>query len=607
MLTISNGWFYFSNTISDSRIFSIVQAAERSASTQQADNSLEMDGFEKIYDYVFCGSVKAEYMRYLHRMVHAQASFDIRLATRLPEERDGEEPFNPNYYEMEISESKRGLERMMSGTTIEFAQEIEKSAADKFLVFRNNASRKTIGLPLHSQGCSPQFPPTNDVITMVPKFRGIEDIRIDDLINIQTSGQLLLQEQYFSIRFIKNREPILMYAGSEPQYALLQRRLTHLWAVGLEKSRLTEMIDKHIFPDFSFANLVEFSESIIDRDKLPDGVARQSGPAVFSLMEDKLNLALSILRNDMASQARQIFSKLERFEKLINPTLSDQKHFLLLREKITGFNSILKRAVDSIKCNSDLFQDLFRHFQFPVDVDPLRIVCSRMLAFTDLRASHIRTGGVSDNFLDHPEIVTGEDSVYFSLICPTKLTDLLYAENFLQYTFRTESGATQDFHGRMGRLKKMLIDPKVPWSTIAPMIEEFYAKVKQVELGTRLSKDYRSMIESSLKLNKDSNRRVYTDTLDFLRKNCDELLNESNNFTDDELIDINTAYRTHGGSCLKVWIDEINSHSIGAELFLVSNKSDDSDDSELQSDGLENRVTTIAVMLKIPAPDYAEH
>jgi len=238
MLTISNGWL--SNAISSTRITRVATAALQNARTGVADNSRDMARVERFVDYVFCGSVKKQYMDYLYQMAQNRAWLEQelekpeprRVSTRLMQCRNT------------ISRNQESIKNLMSGNTLEFGYEVSGNAGqlENFLIFRDRSRAKTIGISAQIPVPSSQPIPKNRPATPTPNFSKVEYIQIHDLVDIQRKEQLRCRGRTYLVKFTDNNEPIVMGSEKYPQAELasIQRKLTDLWSVDMEQSRFTQ-------------------------------------------------------------------------------------------------------------------------------------------------------------------------------------------------------------------------------------------------------------------------------------------------------------------------------------------------------------------------------
>lgn len=109
MVAISNGWFRFSNTISQSRINRVILAAQRSFLTGKAGDALKMGPVDRAVDYVFCGRVKERFINCLYEMMQYQAIVAERRLVHL---------YVDPAADQNIQAKKKILEGLMRGASL---------------------------------------------------------------------------------------------------------------------------------------------------------------------------------------------------------------------------------------------------------------------------------------------------------------------------------------------------------------------------------------------------------------------------------------------------------------------------------------------------------
>jgi len=341
-----NGWI--SNSISYARIAGVVRLAQASAESGAVNPACEMSRCEKFVDYVFCGSVKKQYLNYLHKMTlyKMQASENRTFhPTTAQENRRRKKMAKVLHYESALS-------RLMSGNTLKFCPTASGNEQnwENYLVYRDRRRLTPCGLAVPLP--SPVVPSAqHQQITLAPSFATEGEIRIVNLADIRRTGKVACGNQIFTVRFTSRNEPIVMQDRHSLHANLLQEKLFNLWSINNVKEKLAN-----------------FRSLPLESSKL-DNIGENWAPyAPFRLdnvdwirftvtIQERFDSSISMARVRLHAQSHVIEAELARFETLSDTSPEDRRAFLKLQEKI----ALLKRSRDAVNENIHYFRRKIEH------------------------------------------------------------------------------------------------------------------------------------------------------------------------------------------------------------------------------------------------------
>ena len=344
MLTISKPG-YFNNSISYSRIRQVALEARGKASEQnqyqrEVSYNPAMGLGEMFYDHVFCGDSKQDFMKSIYAMSHERARLELVTKYEVTHEVMTDEE-RRSFYLTRIAWQEEPVNTMLGGNSLQFDTEPFQDAQHRetYLIYRDHARRKTIGIPLNLQPGAAQ----NSPLTAIPAFDSVERIHFEDLNSIKKSGKLNFANRVYDVRFTDKNEPIVMQLEEDPQATLLQKRLLNLWAIENVKERLVQYQNSVEQP------ILDFYTGGIDVYPVTDqrNAQRRDWIRFCGTLQHRLTAAVNMLINQMKEEIIPIRKELESFENLINPTWADKKAFLKLQQKI----SLLEQSRDTAKNN----------------------------------------------------------------------------------------------------------------------------------------------------------------------------------------------------------------------------------------------------------------
>ncbi len=359
MISISNGWL--NNTISYSRINKIAAAAQQQAGTgntviNQDDHSRDMALGEMIYDYIFCGSVKKEYMENLYTMVYRRESLRVRHVNEDAQSLPGSQerakrdkayvegvlnrpsPRDPLKSRFEtrqksnlcaIRETESPLVRVMPTHTLQYEHNpLDNNAGEhNYLIFRDKRRRIAAGIPVTSQPGAVTSAGTDAVTPAVATYKSLTELQVNCLATLRQSHQLELQKHIYHVRFTKEGEPVVLVADNAVPAASLQKRLTNLWLIENVQQRLTALRERTART--SEASLYQLSA-------ISEGIERAYFKAIDAL--DKK------MTEECAKIETRLKALLKKFESGTDPDWEDKPAFRKLLEEI-NLHEHVKRSV----------------------------------------------------------------------------------------------------------------------------------------------------------------------------------------------------------------------------------------------------------------------
>lgn len=334
-----NGWI--SNTISYARIAAVVQGAETRAQSGGVNPACQMGHCEKMMDYVFCGSVKKQYLQYLHEMTLAKMQASESRAVQSTEVLRAQN-HRLRKVMTELVGYESALSRLMSGNTLNFCLTASGNPTnwENYLIYRDRRRHAACGLAVPLPAPVPPAPP-NPQIMLAPSFNTAAEIRIINLANIRRCGKVVCGNQTFTVRFTNKNEPIVMQDRHNPQADLLREKLFNLWSINKVKERLAEF--RRVPLESSKLGTVgeRWHLGADDRAENADWIG-------FTVtVQDRFDRAVSMAKVRLDAQSQLLEAELVRFEQLTVPTRDDTREFLKLQEKI----ALLKRSRDQVNEN----------------------------------------------------------------------------------------------------------------------------------------------------------------------------------------------------------------------------------------------------------------
>ena len=341
MLTISNGWL--NSAISYSRIVNITDSALENAASGRADNSREMGLGEKIVDYIFCGSVKKEYMDYLYRMTRNKALLESELTK-------GDatiHTFRASQLRDKVEKNLKRINQITVESTVELGTDssVNLHKGGSYLIYREKHSHLIKCLPLnYYRGQAFLTVPDTDSPFSIPEFETIGHIQIEDLAAIKQNGKLRCGGEIYTVKFTKNNEPLVIQMSDIRQAEAIQRRLQTLWNSSNVKERLTDLRSR-ILKDTTW-HLYDMRMYWSQSDQ--DFSASTYWKNLRSTFQEKFTAAVAASNARFDIESMMIDDELDRLEKLTDPAQADEGTFLLLHEKITSLERALDAANDNI-------------------------------------------------------------------------------------------------------------------------------------------------------------------------------------------------------------------------------------------------------------------
>ena len=327
MITISNRWI--SNSISYAEVVKIANLGHQHAYERSMRHCPKMDLAEKIYDYVFCGSVKQQFMERLYKMSGAR-----RRSTQISDHCCIQSPEDlqraKNQYQVEMHWHSDKLSRLLSGATLKFATNPIQTAAymDSYLIYRDHTRRNAIGIRMQAR-C--QTISDSRTLADAPAFNSLAQIQLKDLDIIRKNKSLYFGGQLYEVRFTKKNGPVIIYAEGLAHRYVVQKRLLSLWAIAKVKERLAGFrsnpsaitVLNRTYPEsgrsaeyLSFRFLTSWLQFV--------------GP-----VQNKFAKSVGLVNQKLDLESRVIEDGLACFENLTNPSREQKQSFLQLQERIT--------------------------------------------------------------------------------------------------------------------------------------------------------------------------------------------------------------------------------------------------------------------------------
>ncbi len=338
MPTIShaNGW-WMSNNISTSRITQIANAGRASTRPEQIgqigqigqiDHSRDMGVGEQLFDYVFCGRVKKQYMDYLYEMARNRALLDDELSSTVRNEIQRKRLW------ANFSTSKEQVNDLMAGDWLKFAVEptTEQHSANQenYLIYEDRFNSTTVGLALHPQ-VLPSQPAAQHRQVDIPHFNSIDNIRIRDLEAIKNCGQLRCRDQIFTVKIADHGQPVVLCLGDAQRTDAVQSRLRRIWIINRLKNKVTDIMN-----NFGRSEKLKFQETLVNSDQ-SSSPEFETWVSLVNSRRESLTRAYNLVQIRANRERRIIENELDRFEQLTEPTRAEKKAFLLLQAKIDSF------------------------------------------------------------------------------------------------------------------------------------------------------------------------------------------------------------------------------------------------------------------------------
>ena len=352
MITISNSRGWMSNSISYATISRVAGAAQHNAELELAglnvvDHSRDMDVGERIYDYVLCGSVKKEYMDYLYQLARQRVYDGL-----FQKYKNCRNPYTDKAY-MSRSRSKMEecqyqiVSRTVEGTLkfgdVPVAGDMQ---LDDYLIFRGKPGSEPAGIPVQYPSSGPTL--KEFLVSSVPSFNAVSDIRIRNLRAIEQCNRLVFKGHAYQVRLTKYDEPIVLLSDSGKHTELLQRRLKNLWLIDNEMQRLANLRSQPLEnPKLDWSSiLTELPETI--HDKWLAGFAQWN---MFAEMaQERLIKAVEQSHVRLDIQKRELEQALVHFEKQTLPAPTDVEELQRLIDKINLFRQEQGGVSLSIMC-----------------------------------------------------------------------------------------------------------------------------------------------------------------------------------------------------------------------------------------------------------------
>lgn len=482
MPTIShaNGW-WMSNNISTSRITQIANAGRASVrpeQIEQIDHSRDMDLGEKLFDYVFCGRVKKQYMDYLYEMARNRALLDNELSSTVQNEIQRER------LRINFRTSAEQVNDLMAGRdSLKFAvrPDMDQDSVNRenYLIYEDRFNCTTIGLALH-----PQFEPLQAAAQpgqgAIPQFNSLDQIRIRDLEAIMQCGQLGYGNQVFAVRVSARGQPLVLRLGDGRQSDALQSRLRRLLIINKVKTKVTAAMN-----NFGETEQLLAREAPVNEDR-PGSPELDAWTVLVNNRRDMLTKAVGLARLRANCERRTIENELERFEQLTDPTSAEKNAFLLLQTKIASFS----HSIRTFSCDIKSIQSRSKNIRFFPDMDALEALGECL--------SHINAHAIQ--FILSNRSRTDEDKFYAACQRSEKFDWCLDSHiHELNNPFGWQGWAYGKMHPPSFRAQKMKLlalakDPAVShrqiyeaWKIMRQEIKDSIAlRIRQIKLGEAL-------------------------------------------------------------------------------------------------------------------------
>jgi len=406
MLTISNGWL--SNSISYAQTIKAATAGQAFALDDMVDHSPAMGLGEKIVDYVFCGSVKKEFISHVYQMARKRAKLEITCRHN-DHSADNWNASRMDSYHLQINVNEQRLKYLLSGKSLAFgtAPFENEACRDNYLIFRDDARRSVIGLPLNLQNPATRTTSQMIPIILIPTFDKAEQIELRDFANIKKSGKFICGTQTFDIRFTDDDEPVVMQVDENPYVRPVQRRLLNLWAIENLKKRLAEfeslsgedvILCVPFFPrgewptDTAYRTLKEW-QRVVGVKGITDRLYPQftNWDQFAGVIQEKIFKAVETQTVKLNQESSVLAQELERYAKLIKPTVTEQRGFLTLQQKINQLVDTRKNMKKYVRYFNEALDAMCKIFQPDFEPAMIEAFKRRMLNFTKLMGRFIRS------------------------------------------------------------------------------------------------------------------------------------------------------------------------------------------------------------------------
>ena len=353
MIAISNGWM--DNTISYSRIASIATAAQEHTERANAgatviDHSRDMGCGEKLFDYVFCGSVKQQLMDYLYQMAHDRTAQAISLRSRraLPgESADSSTAVNEARIHAAIRRKEILIKFLIKGNSLKFCPRSAEARAEQenYLIYKNEFTGQATGIPLKIPSRS--RPMLRHVLsTSIPSFETVGDIQIRHLKATGKCRQLILAGQTYQVRFTKNNGPIVMLSDDVMQTDALQKRLHNIWSIDRVNRKLTGLMRRPLEDTRADASLTYSLHKNCTEQQL---IANEKLGRLGDAIQVRYDEAVANLKSRLNEHGQLLRAELQRFENLTDPKPADARNFLRIQTRIKSFENSLDMANETIE------------------------------------------------------------------------------------------------------------------------------------------------------------------------------------------------------------------------------------------------------------------
>ena len=386
MLSISNANGWLSNTISQAQIINIASAAQKTVDGPVMNPVCETATFEKLMDYVFCGSVKQEYMHYLYAMSRNRALWEKELR----KSEQTRSTVKMDMFVLQINENMAEIQRLMSGNSLEFGTRPTDNMAlsENYLIYKEKLSDKLIGLPLEVDAAAPQPTSESHLDLPIPNFPGSKSIRFEDYGAIKRSRQFICQGRTYLVRFTDKNEPVVMQLGVAHQDARIQKILTNFWAIELVKNKLTVLRNSlrqnstlRLMPD-------HFEDYFLPpRDSDQPKSAVQTWAPFATAIQARFDQVVSRSCDRLDVAGKKIRDELSFYENLDDPVLLERSAFIATQQEMISWRESQRNVSAGIlqikRCIERTLGSLFDSNEFVHDPEVMNLVSERIQNFID--------------------------------------------------------------------------------------------------------------------------------------------------------------------------------------------------------------------------------
>lgn len=559
MLTVHNGWM--KNSISQERITRVVNSAKLNATTVVQDDSRYMGPIDSFIDHYFFNDTKRLALDILYELSSNTTLLNIESGKSEGQiQRD-----KIDQYRRKIEDCQKQFRELIPGRSIEFGRSTTRpdEGGSCFLIYRDENILTPVGIPLYQHSASSTANTQSNERARLQTFLKLDDIQPDDLNQIKKSGQLLLNDQIYEVRFTHENEPVLMCYETSTENSLIQTRLSNLWISQLaqqEHIRLAEIEKENSALKLNavFLGLGHGEERSYDEIS-----AAQTWKENSQVIQTSFDTAIGVMQGILDTEQAKLSTEVARISEIPFPTIAEKKALLHIQAEIENLivkQSKLNKNIERLKSE---FTALCHLIGYCSDLEMIQIFTLRTTNFLDFIVRY------SEGPMGHAELaefntMLNTQSELLKNFGPEEVANCTNLFDPLESDRTWEYGIEPPTSDRLrNELRQLLTDPSRSWDDIDTAMkrlkveQEFLLirKIKQIEFGNYLQEliDERITKDPSGKfacgLNKESGLTYFTpetySRIVSLLNIRDELLDSDKNFTDEEIETMGATVSVH--------------------------------------------------------------